>query len=114
MNWKKGIGYGALLWLIMFALVSVLLNSYYLYAWMPIIIAIIAGVISFILAKYIKPINTKMALSYGLLWVIVGLVLDFFVTKQFNPDIFNAWSLWLGYISVLLAPLLVVKKTSIL
>lgn len=114
MNWKKGIGYGALLWLIMFALVSALLNLYYLYTWMPIIIALVTGLISFILAKYIKPTNAKLALSYGLLWVIVGLVLDFFITKQFNPNIFSAWSLWLGYILVLLAPLLVVKKAPII
>lgn len=112
MDWKKAIGLGALLWVLMFVIVSAFIGfKIYEFVWMQIVTAIIGGIISFILAGRIKPSKVSLALGYGLTWVVVGLILDVIVTMRFSPAIFTAWSLWLGYALVLLAPLLQIKKS---
>jgi len=111
MNWQKAVGYGVLLWIIMFAAVSIFVGfKIYDNAVMKVVTAIIAGVISWILASYVKPTSASLALSYGLCWVVVGIILDAVVTMRFNDQIFLSKGLWLGYLLVLLAPLLRVKK----
>ncbi len=111
MDWKKTIGYGALLWAIMFALISFFM-AYKLYPAenMDLIIAVITGVLSFLLAGYAKPTNINNALALGLSWVVVALVLDSLITLKFAPDVFGNWIYWLGTILVLLAPTLRLKK----
>lgn len=76
------------------------------------IVAIIAGVVAFVLAGMVKPAKIVLALAYGLIWVVIGLVLDAAVTMRFNAEIFSSWSLWFGYLLVLLAPILKVEKSS--
>jgi len=111
MNWKKAIGFGVLLWVLMFVIVSAFIGFKVPESmWLNIGYAIISGVISFVLAGYAKPKSLGMALGYGVSWVVVGVILDAIVTMRFNPEIFMAWELWLGYGLVLLAPLLRVKK----
>jgi len=111
MNWKKAIGFGALLWVLMFVIVSVFIGFKVPDSlWLNIGFAVISAVISFILAGYAKPKSFGMALGYGLSWLAVGVILDFIVTMRFNSEIFTAWTLWLGYGLVVLAPLLRVKK----
>lgn len=111
MDWKKTIGFGALLWAIMFALVSFFM-AYKLYPGegMDIILAIIAGVLSFLLAGYAKPSNINNGLALGLSWVVVGLVLDALITTKFEPALFGNWIYWLSALLILLAPTLRVKK----
>lgn len=112
MNWKKAIGFGVLIWVLMFAIVSAFIAfNVYQGVLMGIVTAIIAGVIAFILAGYVKPSSLGIALAYGFIWVVVGVILDGVITMQFNPEIFGSWSLWLGYFLVLLAPALRVKKS---
>jgi len=111
MNWKKALGFGALLWVLMFVIVSALIGfKIQEFIWVEIGISIISGVISFILAGYVKPKSFGMALGYGASWLVVGVILDAIVTMRFNPAIFTSWMLWLGYGLVVLAPLLRVKK----
>ena len=115
-NLKKAlrvIGFGVLLWVIMFAVVSALLTWYNQFIWVKVIVAIIAGVIAFILTGYIKPKNIARALALGLIWVIVGVILDALVTMRFNAEIFQSWSLWLGYFLVLVAPLFGTNKKTL-
>ncbi len=107
----KAIIFGLLLWIIIFVFVSALVAyNFYELTWIQIIIAVVAGLISFILAGILKPASAGTALGFGVIFVIVGLVLDYFITKRFNAEIFSSWSLWLGYLLVLFAPLLKVKK----
>jgi len=113
MNWKKAIGYGLLFWVIMYVVVSIfIVFNIYNNAFMKLVSAIIAGIISFVLAGYVKPTKAGVALSYGLTWVIIGLILDAAITRQSNNQIFLSKGLWLGYLLVLLAPLLRIKKTA--
>lgn len=112
MKWIKVIGFGVLLWILMFAIVSAFIAfDIYKFVWMQAITAIVAGIISFILAGKIKPDKLSLAISYGLIWVIAGLILDATVTMKFNSEIFLSWSLWAGYILILLAPVLRIKKS---
>ncbi|MFA6422642.1 MAG: hypothetical protein WCV92_04550 [Candidatus Buchananbacteria bacterium] len=111
MNWKKAIGFGILIWLIMFALVSATLG-WYDQLWFRIVLAIIAGIISLILAGYIKPSSYARALTYGVVFVVIGVILDLLVTRRFNAAIFSDWVLWLSYVLVLVAPMLRVQKKS--
>ncbi len=111
MDWKKLIGFGVLIWILMFVTVSIFIAyDVYKFIWMQVIIAVIAGIIAFILAGVVKPSKIALALGYGLIWVIIGLVLDAVVTARFISEIFASWSLWLGYLLVLLAPVLRVKE----
>jgi hypothetical protein len=111
MNWKTGIGYGVAIWILMFVIVSVFIGfKAYDNSAAKVVTVIIAGVLSYLFARKAKPANAGKALSYGVVWAVAGLILDAIVTIRFNPAIFAAKSLWLGYLLVLLAPLLVVKK----
>jgi hypothetical protein len=111
MNWKKAAIFGVFLWILMFVIVSVFVAfDIYKFGFMGVVTALIAGKISHTLAKKVKPDKASLALSYGLTWVIIGIILDTIVTTRFNSGIFSSWSLWLGYSLVLLAPLLIVKK----
>jgi hypothetical protein len=113
MNWQKAGGYGLLLWLVMFAVVSTFVGfKIYDNVLMKVVTAVIAGAISWVLASYVKPTSINLAISYGFSWVVVGVILDAVVTRQFNGQIFLSKGLWLGYLLVLLAPLLRVKKST--
>lgn len=110
MNWTKAIGFGVLIWLIMFAVVSVISDWYQGNTWVKIVVILLAGAIAFFLAGYVKPSSAGLAIGYGLVWVVVGLALDYLITKRFNSEIFSLWSVWTGYALILLAPLLKVEE----
>jgi len=106
MDWKKGIGLGVLLWVIIFALISVFIGfNIYDNTWMKIVTEIIVAVVAFVLAGVIKPKDARAALMYGIAWVIIGVILDAVVTMRFNALIFQSKSVWLGYLLILIAPL---------
>lgn len=114
MHWKKVIGFGLLLWAIMFALVSILiaLNIYDskdpgIMSW---VVAVLGGIVSYILAGYLRPASRAAALGCGAVFVVVGLLLDKLVTTRFSPDILKEISLWFSYALILLAPLLRVRR----
>ncbi len=111
MNWKKAVGFGAILWGAMFIIVSAFIGfKIYTLSWVPIVTALISGAISFTMAGFLKLMSAKMALSYAAVWVAVGLALDALISMRFAPAIFADWTLWLGYGLAFLAPLLRVKK----
>lgn len=112
MNWVKTIGFGALIWIIMFALVSALLAyGFYANVYEKAIVAAVAGILSFIVAGFLKPDKINTALVYGIIFVVVGVILDVLITMRFNDKILYSKALWLGYLLVLIAPMLRVKKS---
>ncbi len=111
MNWKRAIGFGALLWGLMFIIVCIFIGFKVPEStWLNVGYAVVAGIISFILAGYVKPKSYGIALGYGISWLVVGVILDAIITMRFNPAIFTAWTLWLGYGLAIVAILLRVKK----
>jgi hypothetical protein len=114
MKYIKIIGYGALIWVLMYAIMSAFVafkvsNT----LWVEIISIFISGTIAFILAGFVKPVSLANALIIGLVWVVIALALDFFISKYFAPEIFKAWNLWLGYFMTFIAPTLRIKKATI-
>lgn len=106
MDWKKIIGFGLLLWVILFAFVSALAGfKVYGNIWGKMITIAVAAVLAFLFAKNIKPATVAKALGLGIIWVAVAAILDFFITIRFEPNLFKMRSLWVGYAVILLAPL---------
>ena len=110
MDLKKILGFGVVFWILMFVIVSVFIAFKLYPGGTEVLIAVIAGVVSYILAGFAKPKDRAEALKFGISWVIVGVVLDALITLRFSPGIFQMWTLWLGYALVLLAPTLKVKQ----
>lgn len=111
MDWKKAFGLGVVFWILMFVIVSIFIAfNFYTNGEPNIIIALIAGIVSYFLSAYAKPKNITEALKLGFTWVIVGLILDGIVTTRFSATVFQMWTLWLGYGLALLAPALRVSK----
>lgn len=104
-SWIKTLGLGALLWLIMFAVVSALVGlNIYANLWVQLLTAVLAGLVAFFMSPYLHSRSAGQALSYGLVWVVVGLLLDWLVTYRFDNTIFVQASLWLGNVLVVVAP----------
>lgn len=108
MDLFKRIGLGALIWVIMFAWVSVLMFVfkletgwlYYILVWLGAIVAV------WFIAGLAKTKDLSDAFAAGLLFVAAGFILDYIVTRQFNSEILSQWSLWVGYAITLLIPVI--------
>jgi phosphatidylserine synthase len=113
-NWKKGLGFGALVWAVMFIVVCILL-AYKMPQNMlfTVIVTVITLVAVFFFAKNIAPKNYMEALEYGLIFAIIGIILDFLISRMFAPNIFKEVYYWVSYLLVVLVPLLTVKKVKI-
>ena len=111
MDYKKSIGLGVVCWAIMlvamFLFVALKQDDSLVF---QLLAAVIGGVATYWLAGFLKPATTGTALGYGVIFVIVGVILDLIITEQFMPGILGMWPVWFGYVLVLLAPLLQVKK----
>ncbi len=111
MNWKKTIGFGALIWVIMFAVVSALIGfKVFDLSWAKIVTVLAAGISSYIFAGYARPENSSRALMFGISWVLTGFILDWFISLKFNSLLFYSRTLWAGYVLIFLAPLLRRRK----
>ena len=97
-SWKKGLWVGALIWVIMFAVVSVFVAfKAYDNSAAKTIIVLIGGFVAYFAVLKVKPKGLMVCLWYALSWTAVGLVLDVLITTRFSPHIFKAPSLWAGY-----------------
>jgi hypothetical protein len=112
-KWVKAIIFGALVWVVMFVLISALMAyGFYANVYEKAIVVLIAGVLSFIAAGFLKPDTINTALIFGVIFVVVGVILDFLITTRFQADILSSKALWLGYFFILVAPMLKVKKAA--
>lgn len=112
-NWIKAAIFGALVWVVMFVLISALMSyGFYANVYEKAIVALVAGILSFVAAGFLKPDAINTALIYGVIFVVVGVILDALITMRFQTDILYSKALWLGYFLVLVAPMLRVKKAA--
>lgn len=105
-NIKKAIGYGALLWLVMFAVISAVLPSYNEFWWMKPVMAVVGLMLAYVFSRYENPKKMQDAFGYGLAFVIVGLLLDYVISRQFAPYIFVDLTYWLSYAIIFFAPVI--------
>lgn len=108
---KVGLGYGILIWLIMFLLVSALIGyNFYQDFWLSkFATPLVAGLLSLFFAFLIRPKDLESALTYGMVWLVVGIALDVFLTRTVTKDIFLNSSYWMGYALIALVPALATK-----
>lgn len=110
MDYAKVIGSGLLIWIVMFVFISAFLGFYNQYDYFKILTIIVSGVISLLISYYLaKPKKIKDALLCAGVWLVVGIILDYFVTMQFNGNIFSSNFIWAGYVNMAIAPLLSIK-----
>lgn len=104
-NWFKAIGFGALIWAIMFALASVLvaLGATIGIGW-SFMLALAIGLIAYSFGVYANPASAAQGLGYGITFAAVGIVLDYLISTHFHSTIFGVWTYWLGTLLVILAP----------
>jgi len=104
-SWAKALGYGAIIWVVLFLAALVLASSGVTIGigW-GLALAALALVLSYIFAIYDGAQSTAQAFGYGAVWAAVGLLLDLIVSHQLQGNIFSIWSYWLGYALVLFAP----------
>ncbi len=111
MNWKKALGFGALIWVIMFITISALVGyGLSTDAMFTIVVTIISLVVAYLAARNLAPNGYGLAILYGLIFAVVGIVLDFLISQRFAPDMFSSAYYWLSYLLIVLVPLLAVKK----
>jgi len=111
-DWKKGVGFGALLWVVVFIFVCIFV-AYKVptdVLWSHIVFVILTAVVVYILAGFVKPTSIKEALKYGITWAVVGIILDLLISRMFAPGMFASLYYWISYALVVLVPLLRVKK----
>lgn len=115
MNWKKALGFAVLVWIIMLALSSIFVafGMSVKSVIFNMLIIIITVLLVYLSARFLAPSNYKVAIQYGLLFAVIGIVLDYFLTKKYTAGIFDSLFYWIDYILVVLAPLMAVKKTKI-
>ena len=105
-NWAKAIGFGVLIWAVMFAFISFLIGyEWYDFMISKVLVVIAAGLLSYLCIKNVKSTAFSEALEYGISWVAVGVVLDLIASTQFNSYLFGAWEYWVGYALILAVPL---------
>ena len=111
MNISKSVGLGVACWgvmiVAMFVFMAFKVVDQEIFHWIG---ALIGGIASYWLAGYLRPSSMGQALGYGVIFVVVGVVLDLIVTEKAMPGALSMLPMQVGYVLVLLAPLLQVKK----
>lgn len=107
----KIIGFGVLIWVVMLVVGFVLGvlgmgNSMVT----GIIIAIVMALLALWLAGYLRLTSAGKAFLAGIIWVVIGLVLDYFITQKFMSGLYSNWLYWVSYLLILLMPMFRVKK----
>ena len=108
----KFLGYGGIIWGVAFIVVSIFIGFKVSSQIIVQGITTLAVVITaFLLAKSLNVSTMKEMLKYSFSWVIVGLILDALITARFTGwEFFSRWEMWLGYLLILVVPLLAIKS----
>jgi hypothetical protein len=118
MNFKKALGFGVLIWIVMFVVVSIFV-AYKMVASgggstiFSILMIILTLVLTYVVARYVAPKSHMDAIKYGLIFAVVGIVLDFLISQRFAPGMFSSVSYWVNYILMVFVPMLAVKKNPV-
>ena len=111
MNVKNTLVFGAVIWVIMFAVASAF-AGYKVgdQLWAQIIIMLATAAVAYLFARPAAPHSAASALLFGVIWAALGLVLDYIISRKFAPGLYSQWPYWVSYALIVLAPLLAIKK----
>jgi hypothetical protein len=115
MSWKKALGYGVLIWIVMFVVVSIFVGYGMVAsgggsATFSILMIVLALILTYVAARMVAPMNSGKAMQYGLTFAVVGIVLDFLISQRFAPGMFSSVYYWISYILMVFVPVIAVKK----
>jgi len=110
-NWKKAIGFGVLIWIIMFVTASIFV-AYGVQSGtvMSLVILLVTLLAAYFCARNLVPTRCGQALGYGLVFAVIGIVLDFVISSRFVGGMFSSMWYWVSYALVVLTPCIAVKK----
>lgn len=104
-NWTKAFGFGFLIWAIMFILAWVTIaGGIFGSVWTQIVLAAIAGLLTYFLAAEANASDLGPAFGYGAMFVVVGMVLDAIISQQLVSGLYGLWTYYLTYALILFAP----------
>lgn len=111
MNWGKAIGYGIVLYAIMFLLGSILMFGLKLTGDVFGATMVIASIIIlWIAARMYQISNLNQGIQVGAVWLAIEAILDYILLVQiFNKgslSVYN-WSLLTGYVMIIVVPAIV-------
>lgn len=114
MNYLKAIVFGVLVYAIAFLAVSAFIgfgvDSNSIFVKLATSLSVLIAVL--LLAKSLRVYSQKEMLACGLIWTIIVLLLDMLVTIRFTGwGFFRQRHIILGYLLILLAPLLAIKSS---
>jgi hypothetical protein len=112
MNWLKAIGYGIILFAVMFLLGSIVMFGLKVSGLgMSLIMLVSSIIVVWLLARQYKVNNLNLGIQVGLVWLVVDVLLEYFVIVQiFNQGDASklySWSVFLGYALIVVIPALV-------
>ncbi|MDR3643261.1 MAG: hypothetical protein P4L74_06590 [Candidatus Doudnabacteria bacterium] len=109
-SWVKALFFGLLTWCTMFILGALVVTAQLgLGAWIMLILAAIAGLVSFGFATIATPESVGQAIGYGAVFAAFGLILDVLISRHLQPGLYAVWTYWLAYALVLLSPITAVS-----
>lgn len=115
-NWAKAFIFAVLIWVVatLVLLASNITNLSY--DWAHGLVALAFGFMAFLLSLNAKPESMTEAFEYGIVWSVIGFLLDAVLVRPYDTHIFASWQSWASYGLALLAPVLYwqlpIKKTS--
>jgi len=110
MNLLKLLGFGVLIWDVVF-ITDAVLNSFSI---LPNLIMqttfIVITIITFLLTENLNILSVKKIIKYGLVWALVMILLDVIVASCcLGWDSFYHYDTWINYSIVVLMPIFTVK-----
>jgi len=99
LDWKKLLGYALLFWVIMFVVACIFVGfKVGDTMWAQIVMWIAAIIVIWLLAPLAGARDLQKGLIIGVVFVVVGLILDYIITVRFTGmEFFNSWELWTSY-----------------
>jgi uncharacterized membrane protein required for colicin V production len=100
-----------IIWVVAFIVASIFVGFQITGMWKQIITTLAVVIAAFVLAKRLNVSKVSEMLKYSFSWVVVGLILDYFITTRFTgKEFLMTPEIWIGYALILIVPLLAVKK----
>lgn len=104
-NWSKALGFGVLIWVILFLLVWATIGmGIFSAVGTQIVLGIIAAVVTYLSAINAKASDIGPALGYGAVFAAIGIILDLIISQQLVSGLFGLWTYYLAYVLILFAP----------
>ncbi len=110
MNWKKVLGYGALIWVVAYLAICALVGlGVETQAWVAYVGPLLVLLVGWYAAGQVAAKSVSSGLGVGVVWVIEFAILDYLLTIPFvevGTAFFTQWHVVVGYVLALVLPAL--------